>query len=116
MAVAHRRGPEVHTYLSPHGVTTQGAPQKHKDDFLDADTGHAVPRKCPAVLNDATLAQPKIDRGNCRRQYDLAMEKRSRTEAFPFRLLYSPPSWACVSQTVTTFICKVPQQDHLRLS
>ena len=50
MAVAHRRGPEVHTYLSPHGVTTQGAPQKHKDDFLDADTGHAVPRKCPAVL------------------------------------------------------------------
>ena len=38
------------------------------------------------MLNDATLAQPKIDRGNCRRQYDLAMEKRFRTEAFPFRL------------------------------
>ena len=86
MAVAHRRGPEVHTYLSSAGVTTQGAPQKHKDDFLDADTRHAVPRKCPAVLNDATTAQPKIDRGNRRRQYDLAMEKRFRTEAFPFRL------------------------------
>ena len=36
MAVAHRRGPEVHTYLSSAGVTTQGAPQKHKDDFLEA--------------------------------------------------------------------------------
>ena len=86
MAVGHRRGPEVHTYLSSQGVTTAGTPQKHKDDFLDAETRHSVPRKCPAVLNDATLAQPKIDRGNRRRQYDLAMEKRFRTEAFPFRL------------------------------
>ena len=86
MAIAHRRGPEVHTYLSTHGVTTQGKPQRHKDDDLDAETGHVIARKCPSVLNDGTLAQPKIDTNNRRRQFDLAMEKRFRTEAFPFRL------------------------------
>ena len=86
MAVGHRRGPEVHTFISMHGKTTRGVPQKHKDDDTDLDTGYVIARKCPAVLNDATVAQPKIDRGNRRRQYDLAMEKRFRTEAFPFRL------------------------------
>jgi hypothetical protein len=80
MAVAHRRGPEVHTFLSTCGVTMAGKPQRHKDDDLDVDTGWVISRKCPAVLNDATLAQPKIDRGNRRRQHDLAMEKRFRTE------------------------------------
>jgi hypothetical protein len=64
MAIAHRRGPEVHTYLSTHGVTTQGKPQRHKDDDLDAETGHVIARKCPSVLNDGTLAQPKIDTNN----------------------------------------------------
>ena len=86
MALAHRRGGEVHTYLSTCGLSIRGKPQKHKDDDLETDTGHVIARKCPAVLNDATLAQPKIDRGNRRRQYDLALEKRFRTEAFPFRL------------------------------
>ena len=98
MAVAHRRGPTVHTYLSTHGLTTRGNPQRHKDDDLDADTGFVITRKCPAVLNDATLAQPKIDRGNRRRQHDLAIEKRFRTEAFPFRL-FTTVLGMCISDS-----------------
>ena len=43
-------------------------------------------RKCPQVLNDCTLAQPKIDRTNKWRQFKLAIERVIRTEAFPFRL------------------------------
>ena len=85
MGIAHRRGPEVHLYVSTHGVTTLGEPQKHKDDECDVDTGITLARKSPKVLNDATTAQPKIDRGNRRRQFDLEMERRFRTEAFPFR-------------------------------
>ena len=97
-ALAHRRGSDVHTYLSTHGLTTRGAPQRHKDDDLEADTGHLIARKCPSVLNDATMAQPKIDRGNRRRQYDLAMEKRFRTEGFPFRL-FTTILGMCVTDT-----------------
>jgi hypothetical protein len=98
MAVAHRRGPEVHTYLSTHGLTTRGLPQRHKDDDVDADTGHLIARKSPLVLNDATTAQPKIDRGNRRRQFDLAMEKRFRAESFPFRLFITTLG-ICVTDT-----------------
>lgn len=86
MAIAHRRGPEVHTFLSTHGLTIAGKPQAHKDDDLDVDTGYVVARKCPMVLNDATQAQPSIDMTNKKRQYVLALEKRFRTESFPFRL------------------------------
>jgi hypothetical protein len=95
---AHRRGPEVYTYVSTHGLTTLGTPQRHKDDDLEVDTGYTIARKCPAVLNDATTAQPKIDRGNRRRQFDLAMEKRFRTEAFPFRL-FTTVFGMCVTDT-----------------
>lgn len=77
---------EVHTFLSTCGLTTVGLPQKHKDDDLDIDTMHVIARKCPKVLNDWTQAQPMIDRGNLYRQFELAMEKRFRTESFPFRL------------------------------
>mmetsp|Transcript_49491 Transcript_49491/g.123045 ORF Transcript_49491/g.123045 Transcript_49491/m.123045 type:complete len:729 (+) Transcript_49491:264-2450(+) len=86
MGVAHRRGPEVHTFLATAGETTVGQPQRHKDDDLDADTGYIIARKCPKVLNDWTAAQPKIDRHNRLRQRELAMEKRFVTESFPFRL------------------------------
>lgn len=85
--VAHRRGPEVHTYIFACGTTTMGKPQKHKDDDIDADTGYLIARKCPKVLNDYTIAQPKIDRSNKKRQHYLAMEKRFPTHSFPFRVL-----------------------------
>ena len=106
-ALAHRRGGEVHTFISTCGTTMLGNPQKHKDDDLDAETGHILARKCarnsnfltsrdlfrsrdlsyrcPQVLNDATKAQPKIDQNNKKRQYALAMEKRFVTHSFPFR-------------------------------
>lgn len=86
MAVAHRRGPEIHTFVATAGETTVGNPQSHKDDDLDADTGYLIARKCPKVLNDWTQAQPKIDKHNRLRQQILAMEKRFVTESFPFRL------------------------------
>lgn len=106
--VAHRRGPEVHTYIFTCGTTSlgepaehaallphplprcanmAGKPQKHKDDDLDVDTGYTIARKCPKVLNDYTVAQPKIDRSNKKRQHYLAMEKRFPTHSFPFRAL-----------------------------
>jgi hypothetical protein len=110
-ALAHLRGPEVHTFLFTAGVTTMGSPQQHKDDDLDADTGFLVYRKCPRsaprcvdrgckgthshsspdplvlsqVCNDGTKAQPKIDRTNKYRQFRLKIERRRRTECFPFR-------------------------------
>lgn len=86
MAVGHRRGSEVHTFLSTCGLTIAGRPQAHKDDDLDWETGYVVARKCPSVLNDATQAQPRIDMTNKKRQYALALEKRFRTESFPFPL------------------------------
>lgn len=85
-AVGHRRGPAVHTFISTCGETTLGKPQAHKDDDLDADTGYLIARKCPKILNDATTAQPKIDRANKKRQFELALERRFRTKSFPFRL------------------------------
>lgn len=85
-AVGHRRGPAIHTFLSTCGESTLGRPQSHKDDDLDADTGFLVLRKCPKILNDATTAQPKIDRHNKKRQFELALERRFRTHSFPFRL------------------------------
>lgn len=87
MGIGHRRGPEVHTFVSSHGTTLPGNPQKHKDDDLDVLSGQILPRKCPQVLNESTKAQPKIDRGNKKRQFELAMEECFRTESFPFRLL-----------------------------
>ena len=42
---AHRRGGEIHTFISSCGTTLLGNPQKHKDDDLDADTGHILARK-----------------------------------------------------------------------
>lgn len=88
-AVGHRRGPAVHTFISTCGETTLGKPQAHKDDDLDVDTMYVVARKCPKILNDATTAQPKIDRANKKRQFELAFERRFRTQSFPFRLFSS---------------------------
>ena len=85
MGVAHRRGPEVHTFISSHGTTLPGNPQKHKDDDLNC-LGKLIPRKCPQVLNEWTKLQPKIDIGNKRRQFLLAIERRYRTSSNPFRL------------------------------
>ena len=87
--IGHRRGGIVHTFLSTFGKTILGTPQKHKDDDLDADTGFIIARKCPEVLNDATLAQPKIDATNKKRQFLLAFERRFRTQSFPFRAFCS---------------------------
>lgn len=86
MAIGHRRGPEIHTFLSTCGLTIPGRPQAHKDDDLDFETGYLIARKCPSVLNDATQAQPRIDMTNKKRQYALALEKRFKTQSFPFRL------------------------------
>lgn len=84
--LGHRRGPAVHTFLSTCGESILGRPQAHKDDDLDADTMYLVARKCPKILNDATTAQPKIDRHNKKRQFELAFERRFKTSSFPFRL------------------------------
>ena len=48
-ACAHRRGPEVHTFLFTSGRSVLGKPQQHKDDDLDADSGYEIFRKCPEV-------------------------------------------------------------------
>ena len=87
--IGHRRGGAVHTFISIFGKSTLGKPQAHKDDDLDADTGFLIARKCPEILNDATLAQPKIDATNKKRQFELAFERRFRTMSFPFRLFCS---------------------------
>ena len=105
MAVAHRRGPAVHTFLSTCGLTLPGMPQKHKDDDTEGDTGHTIARKCPQVLNDATLAQPKIDRGNRRRQYDLAMEKRFRTEVLLPSTRHCLPPLATACHSLPQLAC-----------
>jgi hypothetical protein len=51
------------------------------------DADYILERKCPRVLNDATLAQPVIDRHNRYRQHILAMKKgkRLQTDRFEFR-------------------------------
>lgn len=58
--------------------------------FLRSSSPSSTPassqRKCPMVLNDATQAQPKIDRTNKKRQFQLAIERRLPTHNFPFRL------------------------------
>ena len=85
-ACAHRRGGEIHTFLCTCGCTTLGVPQRHKDDELaSSDSGYILCRKCPKCCNDATLSQPKIDMNNKMRQFELAMERRFRTESWPFR-------------------------------
>lgn len=86
MGVAHRRGPEVHTFVAAAGLTTLGRPQAHKADDLDVTTEYVIACKCPKVFNDWTLAQPKFDRHNRLRQDVLAIEKRFVTESFPLRL------------------------------
>ena len=85
-ALGHRRGGAIHTYLFTAGKTTRGKPQAHSDD-IDADGYAGPPRKCPAALNDWTLAQPKVDKNNRWRQNILAIEERHRTTSFPFRLI-----------------------------
>ena len=84
-AVGHRRGGAIHTYIFTSGSTRRGKDQAHSDDH--GPDGYAgPPRKCPAALNDWTLAQPKVDKNNRWRQNILAIEERHRTTSFPFRL------------------------------
>ena len=87
-ALAHRRGPAIHTYLSSHGRSIRGKDQKHKDDVDDQDSAKAAPaRKCPLVLNDWSAVQPWIDMNNKWRQAVLAIEERFTTKSFPYRAL-----------------------------
>ena len=76
----------MHTFLSSHGKTLRGKDQAHKED-LETVEGFMAPRPCPMILNDYTLAQPKIDANNRYRQDMLAIEKAIHTDAFPMRIL-----------------------------
>lgn len=84
-AIGHRRGGEVHTFVSSCGLTVPGKPQKHPED--KSVYGNMEPRKCPQVLNWWTQQQPKIDKNNRFRQDILAIEERFVTKSFPFRML-----------------------------
>ena len=93
-AVSHRRGESIHCFVSNCGTTLPG--KSHMAYFEDDEeramgtiTEHEIARKCPAVLNDFTLAQPTIDRSNRYRQHILAMEKRLVTNNFSFRFFTS---------------------------
>ena len=66
-ALGHRRGGVVHYFISSHGQTLRGKDQAHKED-LETVEGIMAPRPCPKILNDVTLAQPKIDSNNRYRQ------------------------------------------------
>ena len=81
--LTHRRGGSLHTYVSTHGLTTAGKPQRH---YEDAET---TPRKCPEILNLWTKMQPVIDKSNRWRQRILAIEERFTTESWPFRYFTS---------------------------
>ena len=85
-ALGHRRGGVVHYFISSHGLTVRGKDQAHKED-LETVEGIMAPRPCPKILNDVTLAQPKIDANNRYRQEILAIEESLRTDSFPFRFL-----------------------------
>ena len=94
-SVSHRRGTgdkaAVHKSISTCGTTLPGSALRvtFEDDEDRAtrmdDADCILERKCPRVLNDATLAQPCIDRHNRYRQHILAMEKRLQTDRFEFR-------------------------------
>lgn len=91
-AVSHRRGEKVHKFISTCGTSLAGSSLKvtHLDDEeAAAESGaaavHEIARKCPKVLNDATAAQPAVDRHNRYRQYILGMEKRINTNSFSTR-------------------------------
>ena len=85
-ALGHRRGGVVHYFISSHGQTLRGKDQAHKED-LETVEGIMAPRPCPKILNDVTLAQPKIDSNNRYRQEILAIEESLRTDSFPMRFL-----------------------------
>lgn len=87
-AVSHRRGPAVHAFISTFGTTLPGT--AHYGTIEDDEDGsgtvqYELERKCPRILNDATLAQPATDRHNRYRQFILAMEKRILTGNFCLR-------------------------------
>ena len=88
LAIGHRRGPAVHTFVSTHGQTTPGKPQAATEEIDDSGKT-PEPRKCPKVLNDYTNGQLWIDMGNRNRQEILAIEEAFRTDSFPFRMLTS---------------------------
>lgn len=85
-AISHRRGSEVHKFISTCGTTLPGnAHVGTFDDEEEEGVPHVLERKCPKVLNDCTLAQPVIDRHNRYRQFILALEKRILTNSFSLR-------------------------------
>ncbi|KAL1525467.1 hypothetical protein AB1Y20_020324 [Prymnesium parvum] len=91
-SVSHRRGGVVHKFIATCGTTLPGVSLKatFEDEEEQGNGGAAsrdfeLARKCPRVLNDATAAQPVIDRHNRYRQFILAMEKRLLTDRFALR-------------------------------
>eukprot|EP00965_Chrysotila_dentata_P078989 2604960-Pleurochrysis_carterae.AAC.2 len=103
-AIGHRRGGEVHMYITSRGTTLPGRPQSHAEDQANGTRGQMRP--CPRVLNDWTLMQPAIDDANCRRQNILAFEKRFVTRTFSFCLLTTviSMSYANAFKTHTFFV------------
>ena len=86
--VSHRRGPSVHEFISTFGTTLPG--KAHIGTIEDDEDEHQnvtyeLERKCPRILNDASSAQPTIDRHNRYRQFILALEKRILTDHFCMR-------------------------------
>lgn len=73
-SVSHRRGDVVHKFIATCGTTLPGATLKATFEDEEERAHGAVSceyelaRKCPRVLNDATAAQPVIDRHNRYRQ------------------------------------------------
>ena len=91
--VSHRRGPKVHKFISTFGTTLPGNTLKYEpaddEDARRSVDAYQIERKCPRILNDATLAQPAIDRHNRYRQNILALEKRILTDRFNLRFASS---------------------------
>ena len=65
--------------MSAQGTSIAGNPQPHYE------SGETASRKCPAIGNIFSRAQPQHDRHNNARQQELAMEDRFPTRSFPFR-------------------------------
>eukprot|EP00965_Chrysotila_dentata_P258231 6213150-Pleurochrysis_carterae.AAC.2 len=79
-ALGHRRGGEVHTFITLCGTTLPGKPQRHAEEQADGSRGPYRPY--PRVLNDWTKVQPAIDDANRRLQNIIAFEKRFVTHSF----------------------------------
>ena len=78
----------MHEFISTCGLTLPGKPHTSKledDEDAHGQIVYEHERKCPRILNDASMAQPAIDCHNRYRQAILAMEKRILTNRFCVR-------------------------------